>query len=317
MGNTFSASNQIRALAEALAERVFRGQYDDQKDGDTLRQFHNQAQTLDDRLLEAYVVNVHGVMNVCSGFFTEALEQFRYVHGIYEQANDVGGMATSINNQATIYGKMGDYHEALRLYDRGFQLAADYANQIEKHEIKNYGFLLIGKLTTLTVLDKLAGSDQLYDELWAIAEHLVRADRLVYARVMIYGYRGKSELELSRGQIDEATSAITLALELAQPLDLPYELAEIRLAQAHIALFGANDESAAESYWVMAEETLLTTDIEMNIGCLFAEEARYLLYRKRTDKARYFVKRAIDYLSRTPTPEVEQMIHALSAMLVQ
>jgi tetratricopeptide (TPR) repeat protein len=310
----YSESKQIRSLVESIFARVIRSKYDYDRDSRTLQKHLDRAHSIRDQLLAARIVNVHGLMDMFSGHFTDALEQFRQCFEMYQQAQDVGGMTASLNNQAVAHGKMGDDVEALRFYDQGIELADKYAGQIEKHEIMGYGFLLSGKLDTLVTLNQLEDSDQLFDDLWSIADQLVQNDRLNYARMMTIGHRGKAELELSRGEINEAKSALKLALELAELLNLPFGLAEIHLAQAHVACLGDGDGAAADVFWKSAEDVVSTINVPYT-GFMYAEEARYLIRRGQIQKARYFVRKATEILNQTRTPEVEQMIRSLSAML--
>jgi hypothetical protein len=309
----YSVARQIRALVNSARGRVLRGHYDFEKDTLTLQKYRYQARALNDPVLEAEAINVLAIMNIYSGHFNSALEQLWLNYDIYQQAGDVGGMVTSLNNLAAMHRRMADYTESIKLCDQGIDLASEFADRVEKHEIRNYGLLLTGKLTALVILHRYDEARHLFDELWAIADQLVQADRLAYARVMTYGHRGKAEVELVQGHLDEAKSAVKLALELAELLNLPLELSIIHFTQAHIALAGEQDE--ADAFWQKAEEVMATMTLSINSGWLYAEEAQYLSHEGYHDKAQYFARKAVEQLKLTRTPEVEQIIQSLSAMV--
>lgn len=311
----YSVTKQIRSLVENLFARVLRGQYDYEKDSRELERLRDQAQTHDDPMLVARIINVNGVMNMYSGHLNNALEQFQKNYDIYREAQSIGGMTEAINNLALTHAMMGHHDQAVTVYDQGLDLANEFAGTMASHEIPNYGLILSGKLISQVALRRFEEARQTYDGLWNIASELVVVDRGTYARVMVEGYRGKAELDLDEGQVDEARSAIGLALELAQSLDLHFEVAKCRLVQAHIARLGDDDTDQADAFWQQAEALVSATPIAFNTGYVFAEEAQYLIHAGLDQEAEHFGQKAIDFLGKTQTPEVEQMIESLSAML--
>jgi tetratricopeptide (TPR) repeat protein len=311
----YSASEQIRALVNSVRGRVLRGHYEYEKDRRTAEKFRDQARALNDTTLETEVTNVLAIMDSFSGYFNSAVEQLQQNYEICHQVSDIGGMMLSMNNLAALHRKMGLTEEAMTFYDRGIQLVAEYAGQIEKHEISSYPQLLAGRLLTLVILGRHQEAQQAFDEVDALGEVLRSTDRLGYSRTMNYAYRGKAEIELSQQRIDGARAAIQRALELAQMLNLTFELAEVHLVQAHIALLGDNNPAEAERFWKRAEEIAATIMITFNTGCLLAEEARYLVRAGQRQKAAHFADIATELLNQTRTPEVEQVVRSLSAMV--
>lgn len=310
---SYSTARQIRALVSSVGRRALRGHYDYDKDMRTVQKYRDQAQALNDPALEAQIANVLAIMNSFSGFFNKAIEQHEQNLEIYRQTNDINGMVLSVNNLAAMHRKVGMAQEAMSYYDQGTQLVAEVAGQVEPHEISSFPQLLAGKLVTLVILGRYDEAQQVFDEVEAVGEKLDSGDRLTYSRTMTYAYRGRAEIELSQQQVDEAKATIKRALELAELLNLTFELAEVRLVQAHIAALGESNMGEAESFWKMAEEIVTTTPVTFNTGCLFAEESRYLRRAGQNLKADYFARIATDLLNKTPTPEVEQIIQSLSA----
>jgi tetratricopeptide (TPR) repeat protein len=305
-------TKQVRTLVEDVRARVIRGHYDFDRDLRDLEKHRGQAQTLGDPALEERAVNTIALLHIFSGHFNMAVEQLWHGYELCHRANDVSGMAGSLNSLAVVHDMMGHHTESIDLYDKGLQLAVDYADRVPKHEIGSYGLLLTGKLTTLVSLGRYDEAAHLFDEVWEIADELVAVDRQAYARVMIYGYRGKAALDLKQGQVEEAKSALGLALELARSLDLPFELAQVHFGQAHVALIGEGDAEGAEEFWREAEAILLATPVPVNTSYKLASEARYLYHAGYHDKAQYFARKAIGLLEHIRTPEVEQIIQALS-----
>jgi tetratricopeptide (TPR) repeat protein len=254
-------------------------------------------------------------MHSFSGYFDNAVEQLQQNYELFRQLGEVGGMVLSINNLAALHRKMGRTDEAIVFYDQAVALVAENADQTERHAVSSYPQLLAGKLLTLVMLGRHEEAQQVFDEVDALGEILNTTDRLGYSRTMNYAYRGRAEIELRQGQVDDAKATIKRAQELAQMLNLTFELAEVHLVQAHIALLGENNAAEAEAFWKQAEDIASTIMITFNTGCLLAEEARYLIRAGQAQKARHFAGIATELLNQTRTPEVEQIIRSLSAML--
>ena len=312
-----SAARQIRALVNSIRGRALRGHYEYEKDTRTVQKYRDQAHALNDPVLEAEVINVLAIMDSFSGYFNKAVEQLQQNYQICHQVGDIGGMVLSINNLAALHRKTGKVDEAMTFYDQGTQLVTEHADQVDKHEISSYPQLLAGKLISLVILGRYDEALPVFDEVEAMGEILDTTDRLGYSRTMNYAYRAKAEIELSQQQVDQAKATIERALELAQMLNLTFELAEVQLVQAHIALLGENNPAQADSFWKEAEDIVSTIAITFNTGCLLAEEARYLIRAGQHQKASHFARIATELLNQTRTPEVEQIIRSLSTMLAQ
>lgn len=315
MGNeNNSAARQIRALVNSVRRRALRGHYEYEKDCHTVEKYRDQAHALGDVALESEVNNVLAIMNSFSGYFNKAVAQLQQNYEISRQGNDLGGMLLAINNQAALHRKMGLVQEAMGYYDQGTQLVADHGAGIDKHDIISYPQLLGGKLLTLAMLGRHEEGLQVFDDLEAMSDVLLGRDRMGFSRTLNYAYRGRAEIELGQGKVAEAKVTVQRALELAQLVNLTFELAEVHLVQAHIALLGDDNPAEAEQYWKQAEDIAATIMITFNTGCLLAEEARYLTRVGHHQKAKHFARIATELLNQTRTPEVEQMIRALSAI---
>lgn len=311
----YSVTKQIRTLVEDLRARVIRGQFDFEREMSELNKYRDQVRDYDEPSLEERIVNTTALLYIFSGHFNTALELLWEGYEMSLRAKDVSGMAGALNSLAVVYDMMGKHSESIDMYTKGLKLADEFADQVQRHEIASYGLLLTGKLTTLVSLGRYDEAQPLFDQVWDIASELVAYNREAYARVMIYGYRGKAALDLDQGEVDEARSSIGMALELAQSLDLPFELAQVHFNQAHVALIGDGDSEQANGYWRKAEEILFETPVPINISYKFASEARYLFHAGYAKKAEYFAHLAIEVLNQIQTPEVEQIIAALSTIV--
>lgn len=310
-----SASKQINALVQSIRKRVIRCNYDHEKDSRTLLKYLKQAQGLGDPSLECLIINVHGLMNMLSGHLDDALEQYQQNYENYRLIGDVEGMAVSMNNQAVSHRLKGDNEKSLQVSERGLDLVADFAEQIGAQEVKNRVFLLAAKLASLVALGRFDEVQPVFDDMVAMGEPADTADRLRYNRKMACTHRAKAEMELHQGRVDEAWVSVKRALELGQLLNLTDELAEIQMTQAHIALMGEDDSARAESFWEHAEETMGKLPETFSPGCMFAEEAHYLMHRGYHREARRFAQKANGFLNQIDTPEAAQMIRSLSTVL--
>lgn len=301
----------IRRLTSSIFERIIRGQFDYDRDLQSLQKYQEQARQLGSQELEGLTMNYMAALNSLAGYLSEAQRLFTELFEFHREHGNTRGMATALNNRSVVFSTAGRYEEALDMYKQAEALC-DAENE---GMLPIYGLILSGQLSTHRLLEHYDLIPHFFDRISEIGERLVATDRFTYARVMCAVYRNMAEYHLHLGDAEEAHGLARMAVDFAMGLDLTFELANVYFTQAHIALYRDDEQSRDEAAarWQQALDLLQVVQAPAQIGRAYLEEARYLERHGYRDYAQDFAQRAYNIFVQHDMAEDVELAQALLA----
>lgn len=145
-----------------------------------------------------------GVKLFNKGCYTDAMDYFQNAHQRFTAADDLNGVAQSLNNIADIYYRLEDWQSALLVYDEAVAVL---------QQLSNYDGLvraLSNKAAVLIELERTEAAGRILDQADAMAEK----DMHAVLRLKI-----KALLALQNNSVEAAHDLILQALSAATPTD--------------------------------------------------------------------------------------------------
>lgn len=296
-----AASNFLNMMTHRVFERVIRGNIRYEKDLSELQRYREQAKKLDDIYVEGSIINALAVLNSVAGRIEAGFALFAENFERFAQADKVDGMALTLMNQG--FGRMIQtrHEEALALYDQGIDLL-EQCEEGPLTYVHRYGHLLGNKLETLVAMNRYEEANTLYQKIQSISQAYVEATRTNYARTMVDVHTSMVEVEMQQGDFEQANAHLNAALNLANDLDLSFELAHAYFGGRLLAL-EAQDEEQANIYLDEATRQLESVDEMPYTGRLYLTEARRLAKFNYTQDAIELAQKALHVFHRNDMPE--------------
>ncbi len=281
-------SRFLDQLSTRIFEQMIRGEYDFERDNQQLQSYIEQARQMDDIALEAKITKNLAILHDVAGDYMDAEAILWNSFHLSEQIHDKAGMAFALGTMANSKEKRAHYDQALALQDQ----AIAYLDKTADPSI--YRFLISNRMYVLCQLKRYDEVDKAFEEIQSIFNHIDSAERDAFARHMVYSYQIMAERELVRDDVESAQRYLNLAKELAIPLALKFEMAEIHATQAHILIQHDNDWASAENEWAQMKMLYMQIPSPSQVGWYFTKEADYLLQRGHTEKAHEFAQTAFE-----------------------
>jgi tetratricopeptide (TPR) repeat protein len=300
----------LTKLAMNVFDRVIRGRIDFDKDMGELNRHRKQAIDLGDARLEARIVSIMATLCSYSGRFSQAIDLFWQARALYQQTEHSVGLATTLNNLAVEYDKIGQYEKAILQFNDGLALTLDDDQQLKAGFERIYGYLMSGKLGTLVSMANFEAAEACYLSLMSNSKRIVDHNQSEYGRVMVDVYRAMAEVKLDQKDLDAASSHLNLALEFSKNLGLTFEQVTLLFTQAHIMMVSGN-ESDAQSQWDAGEAILSQLEGPLQIARTYAEEARYLSRNGDDHRATYFATTAQKIFLQAEIQEGVQLVQPI------
>jgi diguanylate cyclase (GGDEF)-like protein len=192
-------------------------------DNDQARDLYQQAATIasqahDDQML-AEVLYSSGYLRGLRGEYAAALNELRRAQALFEQQQMPQHALSALDSIAIIYNRMGDYSEAVHLYERA--LEAQHKASLKREEA-----------VTLYNLGRAHENLQEWEAARsAFAGSLELSKSLDYVRGQAYAMRGLASVANAQGDPAAAMTLLDRALEAQQRTPDARLLAQIELAR--------------------------------------------------------------------------------------
>ncbi|HEX2908467.1 MAG TPA: hypothetical protein VHO69_16465, partial [Phototrophicaceae bacterium] len=266
------AAKFITNLITETFNRINHGEVNEAKDRRQLEHLLQEARKHQFAIAEAMALKVLAGLDIVVGQQERAHKLLWEAFAIYEKRNDIPGMMGILNNKAQYFHEVGEYEQALTIFNRGEKLsdATEPCN-------RPLGFLQIGKFKTLVDLARYDDASLYFEDyVHPTTTEVMHKNPQVYAYLMVYGHQAQAAIALHHQQYSEARQNLNLALEFANGIQLSFEKVDIYLRYLYLKEQAPTLELIKQDPWQLITALVRESPVIVRIAWVFLRHARFL-----------------------------------------